>query len=80
MSVTGRTTVVTSIVNTQRLLNTTNGNPRWKLFTRFGVFETEPDAQCSHKAFDVWQYPPRPMVELTLNSAGRVVGAERIGE
>ena len=76
----GRTEVRTQIVNTQRLSNTGSGNPRWRLFTRFGVFDTNPDAQCNYLPFDAWAHGPRPDVVLTVNGAGKVIRAYRVGE
>lgn len=77
---TGRSRIITSIEGYQRLLNTHDGNPRWKLITRFGTFETAPDSQVGYQPFDAWSHVPRPRVELTLNGAGKVIGAERIGD
>ena len=75
-----RTTVVVGIANAVRLPNTASGNPRWKLLTQAGVFETKPDAQCNYQPFDAWAQKPRPQVQLTLDGAGKVIGAERIGD
>jgi hypothetical protein len=67
-------TVITHIAKIGRRPNTGSGNPRWRLLTRHGIYETEPDAQVAHQIEQSWTHRPRPMVRLVLNDAGRVIG------
>lgn len=72
--------VTTTIVKVNRRSNTPSGNPRWRLITQHGVFETEPDTQVSHMITDrlTDKGRRRGLFDLTLNSAGRVIGLTEI--
>jgi len=70
--------IVTSIALLKKVGNTASGNPKYRMLTRHGVYETELDAQVNYTLRERWTERPRPLVRLTFNDAGHVIGAEEI--
>lgn len=73
----GETTVVKTVVRAERLHNSVNGNPRYRLhFDDATSALTQSDSAC---AYEITNYPVngRPL-ELTLTRAGRVCGIRKI--
>lgn len=69
------TTIATDLFSAERLTNSTNGNPRYKLHTSDGVFQTQSDASCSYDVDNITRTIPRGEtipVTLHLTPAGRV--------
>lgn len=66
-------TVRTTIASINRRRNTESGNPRYRLLTLAGVFETADDSQVNHLITDRLAERPRPEVELSINDAGKVI-------
>lgn len=69
------TTVSTSLVYVVRLTNSTNGNPRFRLATMNGEYQTQSDAACSYDVANLERRIPHggtlPVI-LSLTPAGRV--------
>lgn len=73
-------TLATQLVSVTRLTNSTNGNPRFRLNTTHGEYQTQSDAACSYdvdniarkiRNRDTGESIPLP-VTLSLTPAGRV--------
>lgn len=77
MSQAAPTTVV--LYSVERLNNSTNGNPRFSLWTSQGTFTTKSDASVNYDVENVANKIPAGegvLVHLTLTRAGRVEGME----
>jgi hypothetical protein len=66
-------TVITHINKVTRRQNTSSGNPRWRLLTRHGVFETAPDSQIGYAIVREWSHHLEPVMRLKLDDAGDVI-------
>ena len=45
-------TIDTTIIDVNRLRNSNNGNPRWRLLTEHGEYTTQSDAMCAHMGIE----------------------------
>lgn len=65
------------ILKVERLQNTANGNPRWKIYPEgAGILETEPDAQVGSQNWGEWV---GKNVGLTVNGQDKIVHARLLG-
>jgi hypothetical protein len=83
MSTTPDTTVTTTLLYADRLKNSTNGNPRFRLHTSDGSFQTMSDAASAYDVESILSHrrsaPLGVLVRLTLTPARRVRDIERRG-
>jgi len=63
-----------TVQGAQRLRNSANGNPRYRVFTMDGAYLTKVDAQVN---FEVTNHIGQP-VRITLDSDGHIVGITRM--
>ena len=70
--------IETSLIGVTRRLNTISGNPRFKLMTDRGAFETAADAQCNYDVKDSLEADyPRDVVLMT-DERNLVTGIEYV--
>lgn len=65
--------ILTAIMGAERRLNTVSGNPRWKITTRTGAWNTKADAQIGHTDFETLA-TNKAQVELEIDGQGAIVG------
>jgi hypothetical protein len=77
------TTVTTTLLYADRLKNSVNGNPRFRLHTSDGSFQTMSDASSAYDVESILSHrrsaPLGVLVRLTLTPARRVRDIERRG-
>lgn len=61
---------VVNIIGYERIKNSANGNPRYRLFMRYSSYETAPDAALGYSLNN--GNLPADDVTLTLNGRGKV--------
>lgn len=75
------TVQTTELFQAERLNNSVNGNPRFRLITRDGSFVTQSDASCSYDVDNIMREVRRNggalFVRLSLTPAGRVWNIEQ---
>lgn len=74
---TSRARLETDLVSVTRLLNSASGNPRWRLLTKHGSYDTRPDSQCNYDVKDTLEvtYPQRVALGFD-DERGRVTHIE----
>lgn len=69
-------TIETTLFAAERLNNSVNGNPRYRLITSSGSYQTQSDAACSYVVDNIARRIPNDgfglAVTLTTTKAGRV--------
>lgn len=73
-----QTSVTAEIMSIHKLMNSTSGNPRWKVFTTKGTYITESDSQVG---FDIVNEMYRDTrVKFTLSPQNKITHAKVLGE
>jgi hypothetical protein len=71
---TTETTIVTTLQGIQKLRNSHDGCPRFRVFTLSGTWNTEPNAQVN---FLITNYVGK-RVSLQFNESGNIIGADSV--
>jgi len=65
-------TVTSTLQGVQRLKNSPDGNPNFRVFTMHGSYRTEPNAQVNHLITNFIG----KLCRLTFNERGNIIGVE----